>query len=320
MTDQIFIYKITTNWTNHTGTFAPYDSIATQPFNSVFSGGQMKDISQPGTNKKLDGLEGFPAYRIPYFRWTNYNTALMCHPVNLGTTSAKRAGIRWYELHQNLTTQKWSIYQQGTYGPSDGVSRWNASIAMDTKENIGLAYSVSSSSGVYPGIRYTGRRKCDTLGQMTMTEAIGVNGGASWTSDSRWGDYSHLSLDPSDGLTFWHTNQYVDASQNLTTRIISFQLPTCPTGINYVPEKEIVFNATYLGNHTISITAENLPSSEPAQLAVFDNNGRMLDEKKVFPLNLELNSQIQVSELPAGIYYVRIGNYNYQRVVKILVQ
>ena len=36
----------------------------------------------------------------------------------------------------------YSVYQQGTYAPDDGVHRWMGSIAQDKKGNMALGYSV----------------------------------------------------------------------------------------------------------------------------------------------------------------------------------
>ena len=65
-----------------------------------------------------------------------------------------------------------------TYAPSDGNSRWNGSIAMDSSGNIALAYSITSSS-LYPSIRYTGRVSCDPLNQFTIAESGIMNGSGS---------------------------------------------------------------------------------------------------------------------------------------------
>ncbi|HMF55823.1 MAG TPA: DUF4214 domain-containing protein, partial [Pyrinomonadaceae bacterium] len=50
----------------------------------------------------------------------------------------------------------------------------------------------------------------------------------------RWGDYSSMSIDPSDDCTFWYTTQYFDtqangdpAQRNWRTRIGSFKFPSC---------------------------------------------------------------------------------------------
>src|SRR5207244_2610946 len=50
----------------------------------------------------------------------------------------------------------------------------------------------------------------------------------------RWGDYSSMSVDPSDGCTFWYTTEYFTNQTNGTntppiwsTRIGSFKFPSC---------------------------------------------------------------------------------------------
>jgi len=320
-TDQIRIYKITTDWTSKTGSIASTPlTLPTQPANCVFTGGTLQDISQPGTSTKLDALDGFFSYRIPYLKTGTYNTALMCNPVNVGTGSTIVSGIRWYELHQDTTTKVWSIYQQGTYAPNDGVSRWNASIAMDQNGSIGLAYSVSAPTSVYPGSRYTGRRKCDPLGVMTLAEGVGVNGTAS-ESYNRWGDYSNTTVDPTDGITFWHTNMYVGNGGNLNTQIYSFQIPVCPSGlgVNTLSEKQISFTA-YQSDNEINIKASNLPSSSNLNLDLYNVVGKYISGKLVMPTSNAFQTTISTSGLAKGFYFVRIGNNDFQRVLKIVVQ
>jgi hypothetical protein len=142
------------------------------------------------------------------------------------------AGVRWYELRRTGGT--YSLYQQGTYAPSDGVNRWMGSAAMDWQGNIALGYSVVNGVNVYPGIRYTGRLASDALGQMTLGEGTIINGtGVQRSVNSRWGDYTSLNVDPIDDCTFWYVNEYytLAGQQSSTagwqTRIGSFKLPGC---------------------------------------------------------------------------------------------
>ena len=65
------------------------------------------------------------------------------------------AGLRWYEIRR--VNGSYSLYQQGTFAPTDGVHRWMGSAAQDKNGNIALGYSVVNGSSVYPGIRYAGR-------------------------------------------------------------------------------------------------------------------------------------------------------------------
>jgi hypothetical protein len=108
------------------------------------------------------------------------------------------------------------------------------SIAQDKNGNMALGYSVVNATNVYPGIRYTGRLAGDPLGQMTLGEGTIINGtGVQTTLNSRWGDYTDLTVDPTDDCTFWYVNEYYTlAGQQSSpagwqTRIASFKLPGC---------------------------------------------------------------------------------------------
>src|SRR5207302_520103 len=54
-------------------------------------------------------------------------------------------------------------------------------------------------------------------------------GGSQAGGLSRWGDYTSMSVDPSDDCTFWYTDQYLSTSGrfNWRTRVGTFSLPGC---------------------------------------------------------------------------------------------
>ena len=128
----------------------------------------------------------------------------------------------------------YSLYQQGTYAPDDGVHRWMGSIAMDKKGNMALGYSVVNGTDVFPGIRYTGRLAGDPLGQMTLGEGTIINGtGVQTTTNSRWGDYTVDERRPGRRLhvlvrerVLHRRRPGIDAGR-WQTRIASFKLPGC---------------------------------------------------------------------------------------------
>ena len=77
---------------------------------------------------------------------------------------------------------------------------------------MALGYSVVNGTNVFPGIRYTGRLAGDPLGQMTLGEGTIINGsGVQTTTNSRWGDYTDMTVDPVDDCTFWYVNEYYTA-------------------------------------------------------------------------------------------------------------
>lgn len=134
--------------------------------------------------------------------------------------------MRWYEVRSPGGTPV--VYQQSSYSP-DTSYRWMPSVAMDKQGNMALGYSVSSGT-IHPAIRYTGRLVTDALNTM-QAEASIIEGGGSQTGSNlaRWGDYSAMTIDPSDDCTFWYTTEYLKANGafNWSTRIGSFKFAGC---------------------------------------------------------------------------------------------
>jgi len=191
-------------------------------------------LPQPGItdpNQYLDILSyrQRPTFRLAYRNFKTYESLVTNQSVE---ATAGVAGARWYEIRRTGGT--YSIYQQGTYAPGDGVHRWMGSVAMDKKGNMALGYSVVNGVDVFPGIRYTGRLAGDPLGQMTLGEGTIIDGtGVQRTTNSRWGDYTDITVDPTDDCTFWYVNEYytLAGQQSSTagwqTRIGTFKLPGC---------------------------------------------------------------------------------------------
>ncbi len=334
----IKIFPITVNWTSKSGSIPATASqtLATATFDSHFpqDNTSFEGIDQPGGSSKyhsVDPLDGFFNFRIPYMRWTSYNSALMANVVNVGThptSGSAIAGIRWYELRQDTTTKAWSIFQQGTYAPSDNVSRWDPGVAMDNNGSIGLEYCVSDPTSVYPGIRFTGRTACDAPGTMSLTETSVVAGtgdiATAQGSGNRWGDYTKMCIDPSDGITFWATTMYSNSSctacknyGNADTRIFSFQITKCnPTGEVTVEAPQTVLTA-YQSGSMLNVSANKLPQGNNFYVELFDIDGKKIAGQSVMSMASELKTTFNVSSLAKGVYFVRIGNDNFQRVVKV---
>ena len=185
-------------------------------------------IPQAGTTQLLDSLGDRLMYRLAFRMFPDHEALVVNHSVGTATT----VGVRWYELRAPVSaTGAFSVFQQGTFSPADGIYRWMGSAAMDRAGDIALGYSASSTS-IHPAIRYTGRTPSDPAGTMG-TEASLIEGPGSQTGGlSRWGDYTALRIDPSDDCTFWYANEYLPAngSFNWTTFIGSFKFSGCPEG------------------------------------------------------------------------------------------
>src|SRR5207244_3440666 len=163
-------------------------------------------IPQAGTTQRLDSLSDRLMYRLAYRNFGDHESLVVNHSVTAGSS----CGVRWYEIRTPGTTP--TVFQQGTYAP-DSNYRWMGSVAMDQAGNIALGFSVSSST-LNPQIHYTGRLATSPAGVMDQGEGTIINGTGSQTGSglSRWGDYSSMTVDPSDDCTFWYTNEYIPSN------------------------------------------------------------------------------------------------------------
>ena len=229
--DRVNIYNMTVNWvpTTPTASISLAANIPTTAFDASYNA-SWNDCSQPGTTQKLDGIGGVCMYRAQWKTWSGYNSVVLNWAVKISTT---KRSIKWCELRQNQSTGVWSMYQEGIYSP-DASTRWMGSIAMDNNGSIGLSYLKSNSTSIYPGLYYTGRRTCDPLGTLPVTEAVAIAGTGSQTGGvNRVGDYAHTTLD-TDGLTFWSTSEYMGGTTGASaarTRIFSYQITPCSSTV-----------------------------------------------------------------------------------------
>ena len=218
----IGVGELHVDWTTPaSSTFTALPSLATAPF-TFLCPGTRSCVPQAGTTAKLDGLGDRLMYRAPYRVIGATDAVVLNHAVS--DPGSGVAGVRWYEIH-GLAGGSPSIIQQGTYAQADGSWRWAGSIAMDRAGNIALGFSESSAQ-INPRIRYTGRLAGDPSGTMAQAEQSIIDGAGSQLSfANRWGDYTTMSVDPTDGCTFWYVNEYyaTSSNNNWLTRIGAFK-------------------------------------------------------------------------------------------------
>ena len=259
-TNALNLWKFHVDWaTPANTTLTGPTSISVSSFTPACTGGTC--IPEPGSGK-LDSLGDRLMFRLAYRNFGTHESLVVSHSVRVGSGGSKQTGVRWYELRSPDATPV--VFQQSSYSPDTALYRWMPSVAMDGDGNMALGYSTSSSTA-FPSIAYTGRLSTDT--PSTMGTEVVMTAGTGSQSGSRWGDYSAMTVDPSDDCTFWYTNEYLTAAANGTnkwsTRVGSFQFPTC--GTSRVPAKlafQVEPNASYVVASTITVN-----------VAVEDSNG-----------------------------------------------
>ena len=257
------LWKFHVDWSNPANTtlgvgstHRPNAVIPVARFTLACSGSGQDCIPQPGAGdpEKLDTLGERLMFRLAYRRFSDHESLLVNHAVDTGPPN-RRTGVRWYEIRDpNAVTP--TVFQQSTYAPSTS-HRWMGSIAMDKVGNLALGYSVSSPT-IFPGIRYATRGPLDPVDKLSaetqlqtgrgtqrcrlsngqcqcvMRDDSGVpvvdsQGNPRCDRITRWGDYSELTVDPTDDCTFWFTTEYQNTTGAFrwSTKIGSFKLRSC---------------------------------------------------------------------------------------------
>jgi hypothetical protein len=238
------------------GNRMPNASIPVARFTFACNGSGQDCVTQPGARnpEKLDTLGERLMFRLAYRRFPTHESLLVSHSVDTGQPNP-RTGVRWYEI-RNPNAATPAVFQQSTYAP-DTKHRWMSGIAMDKVENIAVGYSTSSTAS-FPGIHYATRDRSEpvnTLGPETRVRAgqgtqrcklangrclcpmrndsgspiLDSSGRVTCDTITRWGDYSSMTVDPTDDCTFWYSTEYQrrTGAFNWQTRIASFKLPSC---------------------------------------------------------------------------------------------
>jgi subtilisin-like proprotein convertase family protein len=261
------------------------------------------DIDQPppaNCGMRVDSLSGRPMHRLAYRNFGTHESLIGVQTVDVNATpptatAGHLAGARYFELRRTLPGGSWTVNEEATYSP-DAVHRFMPSAAMDAQGNLAVGYSVSDLTTTFPGIRYAGRLASDPPGGLFQGEATLVPGSNSQTTtNSRWGDYSAMSIDPADDCTFWYTQEYYtntpppscSATACWQTRVGSFKFPSCTS-------------TTVTG--TLSGTVTDLATALPLAGALVQANGYT---------GVSNGSGNYSITLPAGTYSATAGKAGY---------
>lgn len=236
--DALNVFHLAVNWSQPgQSTFVLDKQVPIAEYDTIYPcGPDSRDcLPQPGISNPAQFLDILsyrqrPTHRLQYRNFGTHESLFTNQSVEARPAVA---GVRWWELRNPSNAV---LHQEGTWAPNDGVHRWMGSVATDQDGNLAVGYSVVNGTNVFPGIRYAGRLASDPAGQLSQGEAVLQAGsGVQRTTNSRWGDYTSMNVDPEDDCTFYYINEYysatVDAQQvSWRTRIGAFKFPSCTAG------------------------------------------------------------------------------------------
>ena len=223
---QLELWQLHTDWTTPANsTFTLAQTVPVAPFINSSPG-----LEEPSPGAFLQPTGDRLMDRLAYRNFGGHEALVANHNV---AGPSGRAAPRWYELRR--TTGPWALREQGTYAPN-GNGRGSGSIAMDRQGDLALGYTISSSS-IFPSLAYTGRLATDAPNRLRSERPLFVGSGVQQPfTDTSWGPFSMMSVDPSDDCTFWYENAYYAAGASTwSTRIGSFRFPTCLSVTDFTP-------------------------------------------------------------------------------------
>jgi hypothetical protein len=245
-TSEYLFWDLCANWANPTASTLsaqPQRIRARTPFVPRFS-----DAEQLGTANTLDIFGTHIMYRATTRAFPTGAPAQVAMVVNhVVEGPAGQGAIKWAQFNFSAPPLLASgdllsdgfeppagralgklLADEGTFAP-DNDTRWMGGIAIDRSGNIGLGYSVSSTT-LSPQLRTTGRAVGDAAGSLRdEVQCTSTSTGSQTGGSGRWGDYASMSVDPSDECTFWFTSEYLatTSTSSWRTRVCSFRFADC---------------------------------------------------------------------------------------------
>jgi hypothetical protein len=298
------------DWTTPANsTLSGLNTINATPWTELTGSPTARDVvPQLGTTQKLDSSGGRAMVQNQYRNIGGVESLWIPHTVAVGSN---QAAVRWYQLNVTGGTIATTPVQQSTYSP-DTSYRYIPSLAVNKNGDMAIGYSVSSAT-MYPAIRYAGRLAGDPLNILTQDETTLVAGTGSQAGFNRWGDYSAMTVDPTDDCTFWYTTEYNEiTASSWQTRVGKFRLPSCGqtalVTLNVGGPNPSVVGQTLYFTATVTPTPASIA---PSGLISITNGSNLIASG-----NLDPSGQFtfNTNSLPMGIYNLEAvygGDANY---------
>lgn len=176
--------------------------------------------------------------------WTTHTIGINNKGISSGTIT--RNGSRWYEIDVNPTTpiikQSGILYAATTNNDSNQRSYWMPSIMTTGQGHMALGCTVAGAQE-FINVAASGRLATDPTNTL-QAPTIYTNNKSAYnppldTGDPdfgrRWGDYSYISVDPSDNMTMWSIQEYCGTTNVWAVRVAKLLAPPPATPLKISP-------------------------------------------------------------------------------------
>ncbi len=221
------------------------------------------DVPHPGGAANLDVLDDRLQQAVVRGGrlWTNHH--IQVDGGGVGSGSGGRNGIRWYEIENLATTP--SVRQVGTVFDSavtNPASYFYGSMMVSGQGHMALGANVAGATTFVNAVA-TGRLASDPLNELNAAPvAYTTNSSFTYNAEvppepQRWGEHSYTSLDPSDDMTMWTLQQYVNADDSFALRLVRLAAPP-PALVTSLSPSSVGPNQT---NVSITVTGTSVGGS-----------------------------------------------------------
>ena len=76
---------------------------------------------------------------------------------------------------------------------------------------------------------------------------------------------------------------------------------------------------THVINGNLTVSVNGLASNDLIVGEILSINGKSISKKSIFPSNKSASTKFGINSLSRGIYFIRIGNVNFQKVEKFVI-
>ncbi|MGI8432383.1 MAG: hypothetical protein ACR2II_01415 [Chthoniobacterales bacterium] len=202
---------------------------------TTFTKYTMTNSSRPGSTAMVASSVTVPSYSVPPSAHQSGTGVLLDTSDSRFVNASTQNGTDLWQTHTvalgsfpapkfyRINTSTNAVAQSGTYFLNGSSDDWNASIATNTSNNTFVTWtSTTAGSGVNAEVVFSGKIDADT-----SIPAGGVVGFTSPTfyrpsSDNpeRWGDYSAVTIDPTNTSKAWLVNEKINTNAVWGSRIM----------------------------------------------------------------------------------------------------
>lgn len=275
-----------------------------------------------GTNGYLDGLDDRlgNAHIRGQFLYTSHNLGVNDQGVSSSSVNITRNGCRWYQIslkdpNNPTLVQAATLFQSGAPSSTQERFFWIPSVMTNGLHDLVLGCSTAGAK-VHIDAAFAQHFATDAKGTIRApflytqsTTAYNPAFDPGGPGGRRWGDYSHVSLDPNDNMTLWTIQEFCNAQNSYGVQVLRILAPPPPELASVTP-------ATISPNQksvTITIKGANQPPR-----AFYDPGAGFVKRLKVTISGVKVLSKKVIDRRTLRVVVSTVGSTKGKKTITVI--